>query len=133
MKKIILMLFFFCINLLASAQQASDKKPHPFVNQAGYNLSETKRFTCPKAPDGTPFSIYHAKGTNTKPLFTGTIKGQAGDFTSFNPVSKEEYVIDVKGFGRSVPFWIADHLMEKISSRLAYQFFIDVRLSLIHI
>jgi len=110
------------------AQESRARAPRPFVNQAGYNLDEAKRFTCPGAPDGTPFSIY-AHGTNSsRPLFTGTIKGEAGDFTAFNPApSGTEYVIKVKGFGRSVPFWIADHLMEKLSSRLAYQFFIDVR------
>jgi hypothetical protein len=36
-------------------------------------------------------------------------------------------VVEVEGRGKSVPFWIADHLIEKVSSKLAYDFFADVR------
>ena len=69
-----------------------------------------------------------AANDNAAPLFKAAIQGYAGDFTAFNPeASKYEYVIKVEGVGVSYPFWIADHLMEKLSSRLAYQFFIDVR------
>lgn len=106
--------------------QVSKIKGRPFVNQAGYNLGEAKRFTVPGAADGTPFSIF--ENGKTKAVFSGKVSREAGDFTAFNPVgSPVEYVVEVPGHGRSVPFWVADHLMEKISSRLAYQFFIDVR------
>lgn len=99
-------------------------KGHPFVNQAGYNLGERKRFVCPGAPDGAPFRIV----SGGKTVFSGKIGGNAGDFTAFNPrSSRADYVVEVDGFGRSVPFWIADHLMERVSSRLAYEFFIDAR------
>ncbi|NJO25423.1 MAG: hypothetical protein HC867_06130 [Bacteroidia bacterium] len=60
-------------------------------------------------------------------MFSGVIQNQAGDFSGFNPISTQEYVVLVKGVGQSVPFWIGDKLMETISSRLAYQYFIDVR------
>jgi hypothetical protein len=115
------------LNAHAQMNQATEYRGRPFVNQAGYNLNEAKRFTCPGAPDGTPFSIFESTNPNAV-VYTGKINRQVGDFTNFNPISStQEYIIEVNGFGQSVPFWIADHLMEKISSRLAYQFFIDVR------
>lgn len=101
-------------------------KGKPFVNQAGYNLGEAKRFTVPGAPDGTAFVIREAG--SRKVVYQGKVKDYGGVFTDFNPAKAgQEYSIHVTGHGESVPFWIADHLLEKVSSRLAYQFFIDVR------
>jgi hypothetical protein len=100
----------------------------PLVNQAGYNLGEAKRFTCPGAADGTPFRIVRVPGGTI--AFRGVVRDHVGDFSSFEPAAsrdEDEYAVDVDGFERSVSFWIADHLMERLSSRLAYQFFIDVR------
>lgn len=111
---------------LAQLRPHSLPKGRPFVNQAGYNLGEAKRFTVPGAPDGTRFEIREVGGKKT--VYSGTVKNFVGVFTDFNPAgSTKEYVISVPGHGESVPFWVADHLMEKLSSRLAYQFFIDVR------
>jgi len=101
-------------------------KYRPFVNQAGYNLNESKRFVCYGAPDGTPFKINNIQSGQV--VFEGKVIHNQGWFTEFNPVSAgHEYEIEVEGRGKSVPFWIADHLMEKISSKLAYDFFVDVR------
>jgi hypothetical protein len=98
----------------------------PYVNQAGYNLGESKRFVCYGAKDGTPFQIIHSK--TSEAVFKGAMLNFEGWFTNFNPVgSAAEYVVEVQGHGRSVPFWVADHLIEKVSSKLAYDFFIDVR------
>jgi len=98
----------------------------PFVNQAGYNLGECKRFVCYGAPDNTPFKIVNTK-TNQK-VFEGNILNNQGWFSELNPVTEgDEYVVEVEGRGKSVPFWIADHLMEKVSSKLACDFFADVR------
>lgn len=100
-------------------------KFYPLPNQTGYNLNETKRFVCYGAPDDTPFYIInHRTG---KIEYEGKMIFSQGWFTDFNPLTQDEYVIEVKGKGRSVPFWIADHLIEKVSSKLAYDFFIDVR------
>lgn len=96
----------------------------PLVNQAGYNLNEVKRFVC-YAKDNTPFSVVN---THTgEVVYTGKILFNQGYFTEFNPqASKDEYVVKVNGKS-SVPFWVADNLMEKVSSKLAYDFFVDVR------
>ena len=106
------------------AAQKFDKF-YPLVNQTGYNLNEPKRFVCYGAPDDTPFYIINQRTGETE--YEGKMIFNQGWFTDFNPDSRDEYVIEVKGKGRSVPFWIADHLIEKVSSKLAYDFFVDVR------
>ena len=125
------MLLLLCSICYAQQHVIINTKGGPFVNQAGYNLDEAKRFTVTGVPDGTSFYIYYATDTlkkNPVVLYSGTVKNYAGYFTDFNPrASNRQYVIKVDGVGYSVPFWIADHLMEKLSSRLAYEFFIDVR------
>ena len=125
MKNIItLILIAACSQLFAQAISENGKW-RPLVNQAGYNLGESKRFVCYGAADGTKFRILQQKEGNQ--LFEGEILNYEGWFTSFNPDAKYDYVIEVDGHGRSVPFAIADHLMEKASSKLAYDFFVDVR------
>ncbi|MCB0632674.1 MAG: hypothetical protein R2824_32455 [Saprospiraceae bacterium] len=115
-----------CLPNIVSGQQAKVTSP-PIVNQAGYNLDEAKRFVCYGAPNGTAFEVLPV-GSPGKAPFKGKIVDFAGDFTAFNPEAVTgEFIIRVPGFGDSKPFWIADHLMEKLSSQLAYQFFIDVR------
>ena len=56
MKAFLLLLAF---SIVAPAQNTPRvlAKGHPFVNQAGYNRGERKRFVCPGAPDGTPFRV----------------------------------------------------------------------------
>jgi hypothetical protein len=109
----------------AQTQEAAPVYP-PFVNQAGYNLGESKRFVCYGAPDNTPFKIVNTK--TSQPVFEGKILNNQGWFTEFNPVTAGvEYIVEVEGRGQSKPFWIADHLLEKVSSKLAYDFFVDVR------
>lgn len=107
----------------ANAQQFD--KYYPLVNQTGYNLNEPKRFVCYGAPDDTPFYVINQR--TGKVEYEGKMIFSQGWFSDFNPVTQDEYVIEVKGKGRSVPFWIADHLIEKVSSKLAYDFFADVR------
>lgn len=109
------------------AQPVSDSGVwRPLVNQAGYNLGESKRFVCYGAKDGTKFTIH--KKTDNVSVFTGEILNYEGWFSAFDPKgSVDEYVISVEGHGSSVPFWVADHLIEKLSSKMAYDFFVDVR------
>lgn len=113
-----------------------ERKGPPLVNQAGYNLNEAKRVVVPGAADGVVFEVRRyeepAPG-QVEPcvgevVYEGKIQDYAGDFSSFNPDEPGQlYVITVPGHGRSYPFRVADHFMEALSSRLAYQFFIDVR------
>jgi hypothetical protein len=126
MKSIALTLFLcIVLNLWGQTPDNQEKYP-PFVNQAGYNLGESKRFVCYGASNNAPFSIVNTKTNQV--VFSGKILNNQGWFSEFNPVTAgDEYIIQVEGHGQSKPFWIADHLMEKISSKLAYDFFVDVR------
>ncbi|HPT32519.1 MAG TPA: hypothetical protein PLW67_11795 [Prolixibacteraceae bacterium] len=118
-------LLFWGIQLIGQNSTVQEKYP-PFVNQAGYNLGEAKRFVGYGVPDNTTFRIINTR--TSQPVFEGKMLNQQGWFTEFNPVTAgDEYIVEVPGFGQSKPFWIADHLMEKISSKLAYDFFADVR------
>jgi hypothetical protein len=118
-------LLFFALQLLGQNSTVQEKYL-PFVNQAGYNLGESKRFVCYGAPDNTSFKIVNTKTNQT--VFEGKMLNNQGWFTEFNPVTAgDEYVVEVEGRGQSKPFWIAEHLLEKVSSKLAYDFFVDVR------
>lgn len=121
-----LMILTFALKL--NGQEPTNQKITypPFVNQAGYNTGESKRFVCYGAPDNTPFVIVNTNTSQT--LFAGKILNNQGWFSELNPISTgDQYVVEVEGRGKSVPFWIADHLIEKVSSKLAYDFFADVR------
>jgi hypothetical protein len=119
------LILLLAFRLVGQSPSAPVKLP-PFVNQAGYNLGESKRFVCYGAPDNTSFKIVNTKTDQT--VFEGKTLNQQGWFTEFNPVTAgDEYVVEIAGYGQSKPFWIADHLMEKVSSKLAYDFFVDVR------
>lgn len=122
------MLLYLGLCCLPMCLAAQTTKSIPIVNQAGYNLGEAKRFVCYGAPDGTGFEILSSDEPRAKALYKGQIQDFTGDFTGFNPEhATGEFIIRVPGYGESHPFWIADHLMEKLSTQLAYQFFIDVR------
>jgi hypothetical protein len=127
-KNYFLIVFFTVFFQMFGNAQTKETLPvyPPFVNQAGYNLGESKRFVCYGAPDNTLFKIVNTKTGQT--VFEGKMLNNQGWFTEFNPVTAgDEYVIEIDGHGQSKPFWIADHLIEKISSKLAYDFFVDVR------
>jgi hypothetical protein len=123
----LIIIFTICFTVFGKSQKNSNDVIYsPFVNQAGYNLYESKRFVCYGAPDNKPFCIINTK--NKQVVFNGKILNNQGWFSEFNPVTAgDEYIIQVEGHGQSKPFWIADHLLEKISSKLAYDFFVDVR------
>ena len=97
----------------------------PLVNQAGYNTGEAKQFVLWNAKDNTPFDIIDA---SEKVVFSGVIKNYVGDFSAFNPLpSKTEYRVKVANCPPSVFFRVAPFHLENISSKLAYDFFVDAR------
>ena len=129
MKILVLAIFIFSLVVcpLVSQENANNKVLYkPFVNQLGYNLGESKRFVCYGSEDGVPFQIIDNKTSKT--LYEGEMLNNEGWFTEFDPISNShEFIIKVEGHGVSVPFWIADHLLETSSSKLAYDFFVDAR------
>ena len=111
--------------IFCAEQRVLARARQPFVNQAGYNLGEAKRFTCPGAADGTPFRIERLPGGD--PVFRGVIHDSVGDFSSFEPAaSTEEYAVGVDGFDRSVPFLVANHLFAGADAYVAANLW-DVR------
>ena len=104
-------------------------EPQPvFVNQSGYNLQWPKRFTAPRAENGASFEIRRADDEEV--LFRGAISGHVGDFSSFRPEDEGPYEILVEGkegSGRSVPFMVGPHWMERVSYGPALDFMADVR------
>ncbi|KAA9042227.1 hypothetical protein FW778_00480 [Ginsengibacter hankyongi] len=120
----VIFILLFAANQSISAQQSALKRV--LVNQAGYNSGESKRFVAWGIADKTGFEIVSA--TTGKTVFKGIIKNYSGDFSLFNPVDHvSEYIIKVNGLQSSVPFKIAPFYLELISSKLAYDFFVDVR------
>ena len=121
-KALTILLLVFSVQTMA--QPGAIKRV--LVNQAGYNLYESKRLVAWGIPDGQSFQIQSVQ--TGKPVYTGEIKQSAGDFTTFNPVvSTDEYIAVVKGLENSVPFKIKLFYQELVSSKMAYDFFVDVR------
>lgn len=125
--KIYIAIWLLCIVLSQAAIAQSDALQRVLVNQAGYNKGESKRLVAWGISDGTPFTIEGA--VTGRVLYKGTISGYSGDFTAFNPAypGTEEYVAKVNGLTASVPFQVSPFFQELLSSKLAYEFFIDVR------
>jgi len=103
--------------------------PQPiFVNQSGYNLHGPKRFTAPKAADGSTFVIKRV--TDGKLLYQGNIFGHIGDFSDFTPEDTGPYRVEVESddkLGSSMPFNIGAYWIEKVSYQKAVDFMLDSR------
>ena len=95
-----------------------------YLNQSGFNTGKPKRFTAPTLPDGTPFELRPAGGTEA--LFTGQIRNHIGDFTAFEPSVEREYVVTAGGLV-SVPFRIGPFWFERTIYQNAVDFMIDAR------
>jgi hypothetical protein len=94
------------------------------VNQSGYNLNRPKRFTAPGVADGSPFAILEKK--SGKEVFLGSIFGEKGDFTPFNPESNQEFLV-VSGNKTSFPFRIGPYWLERVSYRGMLDFMMGAR------
>jgi len=107
-----------------AAPESQANVPEIFLNQSGFNTGEPKKFTAPTLADGTKFIVRPAKGGAA--LFTGTIKGNKGDFTAFNPNDRQEYVVEAGGI-TSVPFGIGQWWLERVTYQNMIDFMIDSR------
>ena len=121
--RILFILLFISYNPAFAQVQALTT---PLVNQAGYNTHEAKQFVLWKAGENTPFEIIN--NTTQKVVFKGVINNFVGNFSNFNPApSADEYCVKVKNYPPSVFFKISPFHFENISSKLAYDFFVDAR------
>ncbi len=107
-----------------AAATRQDQIPELYLNQSGFNLGKPKRFTVPTLADGTSFIVRPAKGGPA--IAKGEIKNHIGDFSSFNPVGNDEYVVEAGGI-TSVPFRIGPFWLERITYQGAVDFMIDSR------
>ena len=109
----------------AAASVADADIPKIYLNQSGFNLGAPKRFTAPTLPDGTPFVVRPAQGGSA--VAQGLIRGQKGDFSSFDPSGDtREFVVEAGGLV-SVPFRIGMWWLERVTYQNAVDFMIDSR------
>jgi hypothetical protein len=98
------------------------------VNQVGYESTRPKRFTAPKAADGTTFLVRSADGGEA--LTRGEIRGGIGDFSSFEPKdSSGRLVIEIEGESKATsdPFLVRSNLYQEQFWQAAVDFLIDSR------
>ncbi|HEY5792284.1 MAG TPA: hypothetical protein VIS74_03235, partial [Chthoniobacterales bacterium] len=113
------------VTALLNVHAESADSPVPlYVNQSGYDLGWPKRFTAPTLPDGTRFVVRKKDGGSA--LFAGTIAGNRGDFSAFEPADPGEYVVEAEGLV-SVPFSIAPWWIERVTYQNAVDFMIESR------
>lgn len=105
------------------AADLSELRP-VILNQSGFNRGAPKRFTVPDVADGTVFEVKNVRTGTVE--FAGRITGQIGDFSSFNPATRDEYVVMV-GEGSSFPFRIGPWWMERVSYRNSLEFMAGAR------
>lgn len=94
------------------------------VNQSGYNLGRPKRFSAPNLPEGSSFVIYQVK--DRKQVYSGKIEKGKGDFSDFNPISQEEFLI-ASGSEESFPFRIGPNWLERVTYRNMVDFMVGAR------
>lgn len=100
------------------------------INQVGYETARAKRFTAPKAPDGTPFALRPSSGG--EPVFQGRVTGGIGDFSAFRPADSDtRFVVELQAEGTSPtvsePFLIRSDLYREQFWQPAVDFLIDSR------
>ncbi|MEU4701437.1 hypothetical protein [Nonomuraea dietziae] len=94
------------------------------VNQSGYDLEGPKRFTAPKAADGTAFTVVDEGGAVR---FSGAVRGGVGDFTAFRPADAGPYRVVVEGSGSSFDFGIGPAWTFRVAYRRAIEFMSGTR------
>ncbi len=98
--------------------------PQIYLNQSGFNLGKPKRFTAPGIADGTPFEVVNTRTGETG--FRGVVSGEIGDFTGFNPDSRDEFTVKTAG-RTSFPFRIGLWWLERVTYRNAVLFMAQSR------
>ncbi|GAA2389816.1 hypothetical protein GCM10010404_53710 [Nonomuraea africana] len=94
------------------------------VNQSGYDLEGPKRFTAPKAADGTGFTVVDEGGAVR---FSGAVRGGVGDFTAFRPADAGPYRVVVEGSGTSFNFGVGPAWTFRVAYRRAIEFMSGTR------
>lgn len=113
---------------ILSGQQYRDTSslaaPPVLVNQSGYNLDRPKRFTAPGIKDGTTFQVLNVNDRQT--VSSGEVRGEKGDFSAFNPLTTDEFIIQINEM-TSFPFRIGPYWLERVTYRNMVDFMLDAR------
>lgn len=112
------------IKATSSASKPIPQVPLIYLNQSGFNFGKPKRFTAPTLADGTGFIVRVARGGPA--LYEGKIRDHIGDFTAFDEISDQEYVVQAAEHV-SVPFRIGHYWLERVTYQNAVNFMIDSR------
>jgi Glycosyl hydrolases family 43 len=98
------------------------------INQVGFQVGRSKRFTAPLSADDASFIVRDASGGDA--LFRSVIRGKIGDFSSLD-VPAGRYAIEVSGGSLkpavSDPFLIHPNLFQEQFWQPAVDFLIDSR------
>tara|TARA_R110000751_G_scaffold307866_1_gene433113 strand:- start:121246 stop:124875 length:3630 start_codon:yes stop_codon:yes gene_type:complete len=99
--------------------------PEIYLNQSGFNINESKRFTAPTVDNGTAFNLLNA--SDDQIVFSGTVQNNIGDFSSVNLMTPgTEYYIQINDI-RSVNFSMGYFWNEKVSYQNAVDFMASSR------
>jgi len=99
--------------------EANADIPLIYLNQSGFNLGKSKRFTAPTVEAGTVFQVLNKR--TGKVEFEDEIVEHIGDFSEFNPDSVDEYVVKA-GEHESFPFRIGHWWLERVTYENAVAF-----------
>lgn len=106
-------------------EKETENIPSIYINQSGYNIGASKRFTAPTMADDTPFTISTFAGNSM--VYQGDINNHIGDFSDFNPLETDiQYQIKA-GDEVSFPFYIGNWWLEKVTYQNMINFMIDAR------
>jgi hypothetical protein len=103
----------------------TESLPLIYLNQSGFNLGRSKRFTAPTLPDGTPFEVRPASGGAA--VLSAKIAGHIGDFSAFDPANDHREFVVVAGPHTSEPFRIGQWWLERVTYQNAINFMVDSR------
>ena len=81
----------------------TESLPLIYLNQSGFNLGRSKRFTAPTLPDGTPFEVRPASGGAA--VLSAKIAGHIGDFSAFDPANDHHFGWELHTL---VPQWLSN-------------------------
>jgi len=94
------------------------------VNQSGFNLNRPKRFSAPNLSATAPFTVIDQ--STKQVVFSGALNNHVGDFSEFNPLSSNNFMVVVEG-EESYPFRIGVNWMERVTYRNMVDFMLGAR------
>ena len=109
------------IKLFLPKEQQDTSTMHIYLNQVGFDNDKPKLFTATNFPDNSVFTV--KKVSDKAIVYSGVIKNQKGDFSSFkNTFDEEEEFYIVSEGVRSYNFKVKNNLINKVSLPISLKF-----------